>query len=47
MLKEIFPVNKTIQGLLPRKDPEGAYWSLLAKIELGKFRENKKEMKKA
>jgi hypothetical protein len=46
MMKEIFPIDREIQGLLPRKDPYATYWLLLAKVELGKFRENKKEMKK-
>jgi hypothetical protein len=47
MMKEIFPIDREIQGLLPRKDPDATYWLLLAKVELRKFRENKKEMKKA
>jgi hypothetical protein len=42
MKKEVFP-DKEIQGLLPRKDPEGPYWLLLAKVTLSKFQKTKLE----
>jgi len=41
-MKEVFPIDREIQGLLPRKDSEGAYWSLLAKVELRKFQKKER-----
>jgi hypothetical protein len=42
MLKEIFPLDREIQGLHYRKTAHEEYWLLLAKVTLSKFRENKK-----
>ena len=42
---EILEEN-SIQGLLPRKNPDAAYWLLLAKVELSSFRKVPKELNK-